>query len=40
MATEPRAAQDIHALLELIERGCSAQLAVRIAAPLDDGNAA
>jgi hypothetical protein len=26
---------DLHALIELIERGCPAELAVRILAPLD-----
>ena len=31
---------DIHALIELVERGCPADLAVRIAAPLDGGSAA
>lgn len=31
---------DLHALIELVERGCSAELAVRIAAPLDELNAA
>jgi hypothetical protein len=28
---------DLHALLELVDRGCPAELAVRILAPLDDG---
>ena len=28
---------DIHGLLELVDRGCPPQLAVRILAPLDDG---
>lgn len=27
---------DVHALLELTDRGCSAELAARILAPLDD----
>jgi hypothetical protein len=27
---------DLHALLELIDRGCPAELAVRIVAPLDE----
>jgi hypothetical protein len=27
---------DIHALIELVERGCAADLAVRILAPLDE----
>ena len=31
---------DIHALIELVERGCSPELAVRILAPLDDGTIA
>jgi hypothetical protein len=32
---------DLHALIELVERGCPPQLAVRILAPLDDaGHAA
>ncbi len=31
---------DLHALIELVERGCSPDLAVRIAAPLDDEVAA
>ena len=31
---------DVHALIELVERGCPADLAVRIAAPLEGGNAA
>ncbi len=30
------ARHDIHALLALIDRGCPAELAVRILAPLDD----
>jgi hypothetical protein len=33
LAADPRF--DVHALLELVERGCPVQLAVRIAAPLD-----
>ena len=28
---------DLHALLELVDRGCRPQLAARILAPLDDG---
>jgi hypothetical protein len=28
---------DLHALIELVERGCPPHLAVRIVAPLDDG---
>ena len=31
---------DIHALIELVERGCRADVAVRIVAPLEEGNAA
>jgi hypothetical protein len=31
---------DLHALIELVERGCDPQLAVRILAPLDAENAA
>ena len=31
---------DLHALLELVERGCEPELAVRILAPLDDESAA
>jgi hypothetical protein len=31
---------DLHALIELTERGCPAQLAVRILAPLEQANAA
>jgi hypothetical protein len=27
---------DLHALIELVERGCGPELAVRIVAPLDD----
>ena len=27
---------DLHALIELVERGCRPELAARIAAPLDD----
>ena len=30
---------DLHALIELAERGCPPDLAVRIIAPLDDGTA-
>jgi hypothetical protein len=30
---------DLHALLELIDRGCPPALAVRITAPLEDGQA-
>jgi hypothetical protein len=28
---------DVHALLELVDRGCAPHLAARILAPLDDG---
>ena len=38
MARDPR--YDVHVLIELVERGCPADLAVRIAAPLDGGSAA
>jgi hypothetical protein len=31
---------DVHSLLELVERGCAPDLAVRITAPLDEGHAA
>lgn len=31
---------DIHSLIELVERGCTPDLAVRISAPLDEGHAA
>jgi hypothetical protein len=30
---------DLHALIELVERGCAPELAVRILAPLDDEDA-
>ena len=30
---------DLHALIELVERGCPPRLAVRILAPLDEGPA-
>ena len=32
--------QDLHPLLELVERGCTPELALRITAPLDEGEAA
>ena len=32
--------QDLHSLLELVERGCTPELALRITAPLDEGEAA
>jgi hypothetical protein len=28
---------DLHAMIELVERGCEPRLAVRILAPIDDG---
>lgn len=31
---------DLHALIELVERGCPPELAVRILAPLEAGEAA
>jgi hypothetical protein len=31
---------DLHALIELVERGCQTDLAVRILAPLEEDNAA
>jgi hypothetical protein len=31
---------DLHALIELVERGCSIELAMRIVAPIDDRDAA
>jgi hypothetical protein len=38
LASDPR--YDLHALMELVERGCSPELAVRILAPLEESNAA
>jgi hypothetical protein len=38
LATDPR--YDLHALLELVEAGCSPELAVQILAPLDESDAA
>ena len=32
-------AYDLHAVLELVDRGCPAELALRILAPLDERNA-
>ena len=32
--------RDLHSLLELVERGCPPELALRITAPLDEGHAA
>ena len=34
------ARHDLHALIELVERGCPPELAVRILAPLEEGDAA
>jgi hypothetical protein len=34
VAEDPR--YDLHALIELVERGCRPELALRILAPLDD----
>jgi len=34
LARDPR--YDLHSLLELVERGCSPELAMRILAPLDE----
>ncbi len=31
---------DVHVLIELVQRGCPAELAVRIMAPVDGGSAA
>ena len=31
---------DLHALIQLVERGCAPELAVRIASPLDEGRVA
>jgi hypothetical protein len=38
LARDPR--YDLHALIELTERGCEPELAVRILAPLEGGAAA
>ena len=38
LAKDPR--YDLHALIELVERGCPPYLAVRILAPLDEETAA
>ena len=38
VATDPR--YDLHALIELAERGCDPELAVRILAPLEEAGAA
>jgi hypothetical protein len=37
LATDPR--YDLHALIELAERGCDPELAVRILAPLEEAAA-
>ncbi|MGH3064913.1 MAG: hypothetical protein ACRDOF_01300 [Gaiellaceae bacterium] len=38
LAHDPR--YDLHALIELVERGCPPELAIRILAPLEEGEAA
>jgi hypothetical protein len=38
IAEDPR--YDLHALIELVERGCPCELAVRILAPLQEADAA
>jgi hypothetical protein len=38
LARDPR--YDLHALLELVERGCPPDLSVRILAPLDEADVA
>lgn len=38
LARDPR--YDLHALLDLVERGCAPELAERILAPLDEADAA
>jgi hypothetical protein len=38
LARDPR--YDLHALIGLVERGCPPELAVRIFAPLEEGEAA
>lgn len=38
LAPDPQ--YDLHALIELVERGCPPELAVRILAPLEDGDEA
>lgn len=38
LAADPR--YDLHALIELVERGCSIELAVRILAPVEGKDAA
>lgn len=39
-AVAKRSGYDLHALIELVERGCPPELAVRILAPLDEESAA
>jgi len=38
VASDPR--YDLHALIELVERGCDPELAVRILAPLEEAGVA
>lgn len=38
LAADPR--YDLHAVIELVERGCPAELAARILAPVDEKTAA
>jgi hypothetical protein len=38
LAADPR--YDVHALIELVERGCPPELAARILAPVEEGAAA
>ena len=38
LAADPR--YDLHSLIELVERGCPVELALRILAPLDSEDAA
>jgi hypothetical protein len=38
LAHDPR--YDLHTLIELVQRGCPPELAVRILAPLEEGEAA
>jgi hypothetical protein len=38
LSSNPR--YDLHALIELVDRGCPPELAVRILAPLEDGDEA
>ena len=39
-AVSEKAHYDLHALIELVERGCPPELAVRILAPMDEETAA